>query len=171
MDLGFEVVDLPEATNPGPGDTAPDFTRPLVNTEFWEDVSLSELASEEPVLLVFYTMDGDFPATYIWNEIRDRGWRERFDVNVVGLSISTPYEHSRFLEEREMEYDLFTDPSNGVAEKYGIVNPLDGMAGIEEPMPAAFLIDGDMEIRYVWVSEKWPEFPPYEEIEEAMGSV
>ena len=167
MDLDFDVVELPEATNPRENDTAPDFTRPLVNQEYWEDVSLSELT---PALLVFYTMDGDFPATYIWNEIRDRGWSE-FHPKVVGLSISTPYEHKRFIDEREMQYPLYSDPSNEVAEKYGIVNPLDGMTGIEEPRPAVFLISDDMKIEYSWVSTEWPEFPPYNEIEDELNEI
>jgi len=74
VELDFDVVDLPERDHVEEGDVAPDFTRPLVNEEFWEDRSLSDVTEDGPVLLVFYTMDGAFPATYIWNEIRDREW-------------------------------------------------------------------------------------------------
>ena len=74
MDLPFEVVDLPPADHPEVGDRAPDFERPLVGPEYWEDTALSDLTAEGPVALVFHPMDGAFPATYIWNEIRDRGW-------------------------------------------------------------------------------------------------
>ena len=65
MDLGFDVVNLPETDAIEDGETAPDFTRPLVTAEYWEDRALSELAAEGPVLLVFHPMDGSFPATYI----------------------------------------------------------------------------------------------------------
>ena len=126
MDLEFDVIELPKSDHPNVGDTAPDFTRPLVNEEFWEDVSLSALVRKEPVLLVFYPMDGDFPATYIWNELRDRAWNERYGVEIIGLSISTPYEQKTLIRERTMDYRLFSDPGNGVAESYGIVNDLDG---------------------------------------------
>ena len=132
MNLGFDVVELGDADALEVGETAPDFTRPLVNDEYWEDVALSELTDDGPVVLVFHTMDGDFPATYVWQTIRDRGWDE-YDAEVVGLSISTPYEHSRFLEEWGLEaFRLFSDPANGVAEAYGIVHDLDGMTGVTD---------------------------------------
>ena len=171
MNLGFDIVDLGPADAPGVGDQAPDFTRPLVNDEYWEDASLSSLTDEGPVVLVFHTMDGDFPATYVWQEIRDRGW-DAYDAAVVGLSISTPYEHSRFLEEWDLEaFRLFSDPANGVAEAYGIVHDLDGMTGVTEARPAVFGIDGDRTVRASWVSTEWPEFPPYDDLEEAIESL
>lgn len=165
----FDVVDLGPAAHPEEGDTAPDFTRPLVNREFWEDASLSDLANEGPLLLAFTPMDGAFPSTYVWNEIRDRGWDE--SVRVVGLSISTPYEHMDLLEERGIDYGLFSDPGNGVAHEYGIEHDLDGMSGISEPRPAVFLLDGDRVVEYAWVAEEWPDFPPYDEIEAEIESL
>jgi len=173
MDLDFDVVELDEPDHPTEGETAPDFVRPLVDDEYWEDVALSELTDEGPVALVFYPMDGAFPATYIWNELRDRGIDES-DVTVVGLSISTPYEHKTLLEERYIEdtgIRLYSDPSNGVAEQYGIVNDLDGMAGISEPRPAAFVLDGDRTVRYAWAASEWPDLPDYDEFEAAIERV
>jgi peroxiredoxin len=165
MELDFDVVDLGESDHPAEGSQAPDFVRPLVNEEYWEDVALSELTTECPVLLVFYTMDGAFPATYVWNEIREREWVDKYDVTIVGLSISSPYEHKNLIEDREIPFGLFSDPQNGVAETYGIVNDLDGMTGISEPRPAVFLIDEDRVVEYAWVAQEWPEFPDYEEVQ------
>ncbi len=164
----FDVIDLGPAEHPAIGETAPDFTRPLVNAEYWEDASLSAVASEGPVLLVFTPMDGAFPTTYVWNEIRDRGWDS---VRIVGLSISTPYEHKDLIEDRGIDYELFSDPGNGVAREYGIDHSLDGMAGISEPRPAVFLLDEDRVVEYVWVASEWPDFPPYDEIEDAIESL
>jgi peroxiredoxin len=161
--FAFDVVDLPETDHVAEGETAPDFTRPLVNGEFWEDASLSELTDEGPVCLVFYSMDGSFPATYIWNELRDRNLGDL--LTVVGVSISTPYAHKRLIERRDMNFDLFADPANDVARDYGVETDLDGMAGIEEPRPATFLLDEDRTVRYAWVAEEWPDFPPYDDVE------
>lgn len=158
----FDVVSLPETDHVEAGDRAPDFERPLVNAEYWEDARLSELADDR-LLLVFHPMDGAFPATYVWNEIRDRGWTA--DLEVVGLSISTPYEHKDFIAERGIDARLFSDPANGVAEEYGIVNDLDGMAGVAEPRPAVFLLEADLTVDYTWVAGEWPEFPDYDEVE------
>ncbi|MDY6779110.1 MAG: redoxin domain-containing protein [Halobacteria archaeon] len=166
MELEFEVVELPETDHVDERDQAPDFERPLVNHEYWEDAPLSEIV---PTVLVFYTMDGAFPATYIWNEIRDREWEDIDDeVTVVGISISTPYAHKNFIEERGIDYDLFSDPRNEVAREYGVVNDLDGMNGVEEARPSVFVIDEGMEVEYCWVAEEHPEFPPYDEVEEEL---
>ncbi|MCL7416236.1 MAG: redoxin domain-containing protein [Halalkalicoccus sp.] len=169
MMVEFDVVELGPADHPVAGETAPDFTRPLVNREFWEDVSLSELTDEGAVLLVFTPMDGAFPATYVWNEIRDRSWGE--SVTVVGLSISTPYEHMDLLEERGIDHALFSDPGADVAREYGIDHDLDGMSGISEPRPAVFLLGENRIVEYAWVAEEWPDFPPYDEIEDAIESL
>jgi peroxiredoxin len=167
--VDFDVVELDDAEGVDVGEEAPDFTRPLVNSEYWEDVSLSDLTAEGPVILVFTTMDGAFPSTYMWNAIRDRGWGTNggpaADATVVGLSISTPYEHETLIEEREMDYDLFSDPDNGVAEAFGIANDLDGMEGVAEPRPAIFAIDGNRVVQYAWIASEWPDFPDYEETE------
>ena len=171
MELGFDVVDLPASDPVGEGDQAPDFTRPLVNDEYWEDAALSDLTDEGPVLLVFFTMDGAFPATYMWNEIRDRDWENEVDddITIVGLSISDPYAHKQLIHERGMDYRLFSDPQNGVAEEYGIVNDLDGMAGVSEPRPAVFLLGEDRTVEYAWVADEWPDFPDYDEVEDAIA--
>ena len=170
MDLGFEVVELPKTDHPTEGETAPDFTRPLVNSDDWGDASLSEVAADGPVLLVFHPMDGAFPTTYIWNELRERAFEDH-GVQVVGLSISTPYEHMTMIDDREIQYNAFSDPQNGVAEQYDIVNDLDGMAGVSEPRPAVFVVDSGLTIQYAWVADEWPDFPDYDELADAVGSV
>ncbi|MFW5948434.1 MAG: redoxin domain-containing protein [Halolamina sp.] len=161
--VDFAVVDLPETAHVDAGETAPDFTRPLVNGEYWEDRSLSSLTDEGAVLLVAHPMDGAFPATYVWNEIRDRGWTDEIDV--VGLSISSPYEHKQLLEERGVDAQLFSDPGAGVAAQYGIEHDLDGMAGVTEHRPAVFLLDEDRTVEYAWVASEWPDFPNYDTID------
>ena len=170
MDLGFEVVDLPETDHPTEGETAPDFTRPLVNNDDWGDASLSEVAADGPVLLVFHPMDGAFPTTYIWNELRERAFDDH-GVQVVGLSISTPYEHMTMIDDRDIAYSVFSDPQNGVAEQYDIVNDLDGMAGLSEPRPAVFVVDSELTVQYAWVADEWPAFPDYDELADAVASL
>ena len=165
----FEVVELPGTDHVAEGEAAPEFTRPLVGAEYWTDVSLSEL--DGPVALVFFPMDGAFPATYMWNEIRDRGWGHGSSdgVTVVGVSVSTPYEHRTFIGERGMDYELFSDPSAAVGEAYGAVHDLDGMSGVREHRPAVFLLDDDHAVEYAWVASEWPDFPDYDEVESHIG--
>jgi peroxiredoxin len=167
--VDFDVVTLPDTDHAAVGDRAPEFTRPLVGPEYWEDTALSALTAEGPVCLVFHPMDGAFPTTYMYTEIRDRGWTDRLPV--VGVSISTPYEHRDLLADREVDVRLFSDPANDVAEAYGVAHDLDGMEGVSEPRPAVFLVDGDREIRYAWVAGEWPEFPDYDAVEAAIDDL
>lgn len=165
----FDVIDFDETDHVAEGETAPDFTRPLVNAEYWGDSSLSDLTDESPVLLVFYPMNRGGKAIYLWNEVRERGWGGR-DLTVVGISIATPFDHIDFIRDRDMDYALFSDPSNAVAETYGVAHDLDGMTGISEPRPSVFLIDTDRTVRYAWVADEWPEMPEYDEIEAEIES-
>ncbi|ADQ68477.1 peroxiredoxin [Halogeometricum borinquense DSM 11551] len=165
--VDFEVVELPASEHPEPGDVAPDFTRPLVNDEYWEDVALSELTDEGPVLLLFHPMDGSFPATYLWDAVRDHDLTDQ--IQTVGVSISSPYEHKAFLEEREADARLFSDPGAAVATEYDIENPLDGMAGITEHRPAVFLVDENRTVQYAWVASEWPDFPDADDIAAAVA--
>ncbi|MFB6253224.1 MAG: redoxin domain-containing protein [Halobacteriaceae archaeon] len=161
----FDVVTLPETEHIDEGEQVPDFTRPLVTAEYWEDVALTELLDESPVVLIFHPMDGAFPTTYIWNEVIDRNWFN-YPVQVVGLSISTPYEHKDTIKERgDTSIRLFSDPKNDVAERFGISHDLDGMTGISEPRPAIYVIDTDRKVKYKWVASEWPDFPDYDEVE------
>ncbi len=170
--LDFDVVQLPSAAPPAVGETAPDLVRPLVNPEFWEDVALSELTAEGPLLLVFHPMDGAFPTTYLWKEITDRDWGER--LQVVGVSVSDPYAHKSLIRERglaEGDYALYADPQNGLAEAFGVTHDLDGMEGLTEARPAVFLLDRNHTLQYVWTASEWPEFPEYDDVEAAIDEL
>ncbi|WP_049928052.1 redoxin domain-containing protein [Halopiger goleimassiliensis] len=166
----FDVVELPATDHPAAGDEAPDFTRPLVNDEFWEDRTLSSLVSEADgrTILVFTPMIGSFVGTYVWGELADRGWDEA-DAQVVGVTISTPYAIKRFLEEEECPFPIFSDPSNDVAAAYDVVHDLDGMEGVAEPRPAFFALESDMTVADAWVASEWPDFPDYDDLEERFG--
>jgi peroxiredoxin len=169
MELDFEVVELDVPDHPEVGETAPDFTRPLVNEEYWEDASLSAVTDGGPTLLVFHPMDGAFPTTYIWNEIDERGFTD--DVQVVGVSVSTPYEHKDLLDERAAGVRLFSDPAADVAAAYGIEHDLDGMTGVTEHRPAVFLLDESRTVQYAWAAAEWPAFPDYDAVEAAIDDL
>ena len=167
-----KVVEFEPTDHVEVGDRAPDFTRPLVTEEFWEDVALADLLEDGPVLLVFHPMDGSFPTTYVYNELLDRSILEG-PTQVVGVTISTPDDHARTIEDRGIEAarGLYSDPANEVARDYGVVHDLDGMTGIEEPRLSLFLIEPDRTVSFAWVAEAWPEFPDYDGLEDALASL
>ena len=166
----FEVVDLGPADNPEAGDEAPDFTRPLVNDEYWEDRSLSDLAAAtERTIVVFTPMTGSFLAKYVWDEIDERGWNDADGTRVVGVTASTPYGVKRFLQDNDYDATLFADPGADVAREYGIEHDLDGMEGIVEPRPAIVAVDSDLTVEHAWVATDWPDFPDYDALEDELG--
>ena len=166
----FEVVELGPTDHPEPGENAPEFTRPLVTDEFWEDRTLSNLINEGdgPTILVFTPMTGSFLAKYVWDELAERAWDERAG-RVVGVTTSTPYGVKRFIAKNDYPFAFFTDPSNAVAESYEIDHDLDGMTGISEPRIAFFALDDDRTIEGAWVATDWPDFPDYDELETELG--
>ncbi len=168
--VDFEVVDLGPTDAIEPGTDAPDFTRPLVTDECWQDHTLSALTHDHGgrTVLVFTPMVGSFLAKYVWDELDERGWDNR-DERVVGISASTPYGISQFLDENESPFSLFADPSNEIADAYSIAHDLDGMAGISEPRLAFVAIDADRTVEATWMSTEWPAFPAYDELEERLG--
>ncbi|MFB1064491.1 redoxin domain-containing protein [Natrinema sp. H-ect4] len=168
----FEVVELGPADHPEPGEAAPDFTRPLVTDEFWEDRTLSELVDERDgrTILVFTPMTGSFLAKYVWDELAERDWDERAD-RVVGVTASTPYGVKRFLADNDSPFTFFSDPGNEVAASYGIDHDIDGMTGISEPRVAFFALDTDCTVEGAWVATDWPEFPDYDDLEDELGLV
>ena len=167
----FDLPEFPPADHPVEGERAPDFTRPLVDGEYWENRPFSEVAAEAgAALLVFYPLNWGGKSKFWWEEIQKRGWGGD-DLEVLGIGISQPFDHQRFIESHALEYSLYSDPGNGVARRYDIVHDLDGMAGIEEPRPAAFLVDDELTVEYVWVADVWPETPPYDDVEAALDRV
>ena len=159
----FDVVELPPSDHPTTGETAPDFTRPLVTAEGWTDRSLSDVARGGGAAVVFYPLNWGGKARYIWNEIGERSWGTD-GRDVVGVGIGQPFDHQRFSTAEGLNYGLFSDPANGVAEAYDVVHDLDGMAGITEPRPAVFLVDPELTVEYAWAATEWPQQPPYDEI-------
>ncbi len=163
--VDFEVVTLPDTDHVDVDDVAPDFTRPLVGAEYWEDRALADVV-DGPTLLLFHPMDGAFQATYLYKEIDARGWVR--DVDVLGVSISTPYEHRSLLAERGAGVRVFSDPSADVIREYGVAHDIDGMAGITEARPTVFLLDADRRVRYAWVASEHPASPDYDAVDAAI---
>lgn len=169
----FEVVSFPASDHPRPGEVVADFTRPLVTVDGWRDATLSTIAAEGPIALFFYPLNWGGKSRYWWKAVRDRGWGEAGDgdgYRVLGVGIAQPFDQQRFAEFMDLPYGLFSDPANGVAERYDLVHDLDGMAGVSEPRPALFLLDESLTVEYAWVADGWPETPPYDEVEAAMAS-
>jgi peroxiredoxin len=150
------------------GARAPDFTAPLVQPGGGtEDVALSTLLEEKPVLLSFYTVDFSPDCISEWCSFRDFEWFASGDaVQVVGVSKSGPHLHRGFIDLLDLTFPLYADPNMAVGRAYDVSYRAFGL--FERPRRSCFLIDADRRIRYKWVSDHWldptRDTPPIDEL-------
>lgn len=92
------------------------------------------------------------------------------DITVAGLSISTHYEHVRFIDERGIEAALFSDPGNG--DRFLRNRPRLRRHGRDHrTRPAVFLIDEGWTVQYAWVARERPDLPDVEDVAEAIDAL
>ncbi|KTG10961.1 peroxiredoxin [Haloprofundus marisrubri] len=154
------------------GDSAPDVTGQLVRPDGEvEDVSLSTLAAEKPVLLSFYTADFSPDCIEEWCSFRDFDWFSTGEqVQVVGVSKSGARTHKQFIKRLNLGFPLYTDGNLAIAEAFGVAYRAFGLS--RRSRRSCFLLDESMTVRYKWVGEHWldptRDTPPVGEIHDAI---
>ncbi len=122
---------------------APDFVLKDQNNQ---EVRLSSYRGEKAVLLVFYplaftgTCQGELCAVR-----DDLGAFQNDDVEVVSISVDSPYSHKIFAEREGYDFPLLADfwPHGGVAQAYGVFNEVAGIAN-----RGTFLVGKDGLVRF-----------------------
>jgi peroxiredoxin len=125
---------------------APDFS--LLN-ERSEPVSLSKLAMEARVVIVFYR--GDW-CPFCRKQLRDlariKPELEARSVKLVAISVD-PVENAAKLRDRlGFPYPLLSDPEHQTIERYGVLE-----ANHEIAVPAVFVVDHDLRILHRQIGE------------------
>ena len=130
-----------------PGTKAPDFTLKQTSKE---TLSLADLKGK-PTVLVFYPADwspvcGDELA--LFNEVLPEF--QRYDAQVVGISVDGPWCHKAYAESRNLQFPLLSDfePKGAVSRKYGAYREQDGVSE-----RALFVLDADGVIRWSFLSD------------------
>ncbi|HEV2238929.1 MAG TPA: peroxiredoxin-like family protein [Ktedonobacterales bacterium] len=156
------------------GERAPDFTLPDV---FGNQVTLSELLKQGPVVVTFYR--GEWcpfcnlqlrAYQRILPQIRSLG------ATLVAISPQTPDHSLSTREKKELTFTVLSDVGNQVARAYRLVFTLeegirpvytaigadlptfDGDASWELPMPGTFLVAQDGTVRLSFVTEDYTRF-------------
>jgi peroxiredoxin (alkyl hydroperoxide reductase subunit C) len=125
------------------GQTAPDFTLRDQNNEQW---SLSDWRDRKAVLIVFYPLAFTGICTGELCAVRDDlGAFQNDEVQVVTISVDSPYSHKVFSEREGYEFPLLSDfwPHGAVAQDYGVFNEVTGFAN-----RGTFLVDRDGVVRF-----------------------
>ena len=128
------------------GDKAPDFTLP---DQDGNDVTLSDLLAEGPLLLYFYPADFTPGCTKEACDIRDMH-EDISDVGirVVGVSPQGSESHTKFRQKHRLPFTLLADEDKKVVHAFGVDGPL-GL-GVRR---ATFFIEQDGRIGDVVVAD------------------
>ncbi len=121
------------------GSRAPEFV--LTNHE-GQDVALSDLLQDGPLILYFYPADFTPGCTKEACSIRDVHTDiQAVGLNVVGISPQDEDSHRRFREEHDLPFTLLSDPEKVAIKMYDVDGPFG--VGVRR---ATFLINQDRTI-------------------------
>ena len=125
------------------GATAPDFTLRNQNNE---EVTLSSFRGDKAVLLVFYPLAFTGICTGELCVVRDDLTSfQNDDVQILTVSVDSPYSHKVFSEREGYDFPLLADfwPHGAVAQAYGVFNTERGFAN-----RGTFLVDRSGTVRF-----------------------
>jgi peroxiredoxin (alkyl hydroperoxide reductase subunit C) len=125
------------------GTPAPDFTLRDQNNE---EITLSSFRGEKAVLVVFYPLAFTGICTGELCRVRDDlDDFQNDDVQVLTISVDSPYAHKVFSERENYEFPLLSDfwPHGEVAQRYGVFNEKTGFAD-----RGTFLVDKEGVVRF-----------------------
>ncbi|WP_226481798.1 redoxin domain-containing protein [Natrinema amylolyticum] len=151
------------------GDAAPDFTAPLANGDI-EEFTLSErLADEAPVVLAFFPGAFTGVCTTEMCTFQDRlAAFNDLDATVYGVSRDSPFTLNEFREQNGLEFGLISDYNKEIIDDYGLSMDFADLGVHGVAKRSVFVIDGDGEIAYSWVSDDPGVEPDYDEVEAAV---
>lgn len=134
---------------PDVGDKAPDFN---LLDQSRNRIILSKALKSGKVLLVFYPKDDTPVCTAQLCDYRDQFPAfQKLGVQVFGITIAHPEEHTHFAESHRIQFPLLNDYDSRVTHEYDV------MSIMGTPKRALFLIGEDGGILYKHV-EKLPIF-------------
>jgi peroxiredoxin len=156
------------------GEQAPDFTLPDV---FGNEVTLSELLKQGPVVVAFYRGEWcPFCNLQLRAYQRILPQIQSLGATLVAISPQTPDHSLSTVEKKELTFSVLSDVGNEVARAYRIVFTLEenirslystlgsdlptfnGDMSWELPMPATFLVAQDGTVRRAFVAEDYTRF-------------
>ncbi|GAA1986640.1 peroxiredoxin [Amycolatopsis minnesotensis] len=129
------------------GSKAPDFT---LNDYNKQPVKLSSFQGDKPVLLVFYPFAFSGICQGELCQLRDEFADYDGTVQVIGVSVDTPFSLKAWAEQQGYQFPLLSDfwPHGEVAKSYGVFNEGAGLAN-----RGTFLIDTTGVVRFAEVNQ------------------
>jgi len=151
------------------GDKAPDFTLP--DTEL-KPRRLRDFL-EKNVVLAFYPGAFTSVCTKEMCTFRDSIAKlSDLKAQVIGISVNDPFSNKAFAERNMLNFPLLSDYNREVVGIYGVAaKDFAGLRGYTAAKRSIFIVDGEMTVRFVWISKDSRAEPNYEEIERVLGEI
>jgi peroxiredoxin len=149
------------------GDRAPAFALP---SGPGQEVDVGDHLGREPVVLLFFPLSFSPVCTTEMHTFRRR-WDEfgDLDARVYAISVDSPFVTEKFREEEGIPFPVLSDFNRKVASQYGVLHEdLMGLEGVAKR--SVFVVDGDGDVTYRWVSDDPEVEPPYDEVRAAVES-
>jgi peroxiredoxin len=143
------------------GQKAPDFT--LFSSDL-KEVSLSDYAGKK-VVIHFFPMAFTGVCTTQLCTMRDSfGYYEGLGVEVLGISVDSPFTLAKFKEDNKYQFPLLSDFNKEVSQAYGAYYDefVFNLKGVSKR--AAFVVNGNQEIIYAEVLESAGDLPDFNAI-------
>ena len=154
------------------GDTAPDFTAPLANGDVEEFTLSDRLEDEAPIVLAFFPGAFTSVCTTEMCAFQDRlAAFNDLDANVYGVSRDSPFALNEFRDQNDLAFGLLSDFNGDVIDDYGVEMDFADLGVYGVAKRSVFVVDGDGEIAYSWVSDDPGVEPDYDEVEAAVEDV
>jgi len=147
------------------GDAAPDFTLP---NQFGEDVTLSALAADKPVVVAFVPLAFTATCTGEVCELRDNiALFRNADVHLVVVSCDSKATLREWGEREGLDFPLLSDfwPHGAVSTEYGVFLEDKGFAA-----RATFVVDRELTVRAAFVNPP-SQARPLEAYREALATL
>ncbi|WP_225334069.1 redoxin domain-containing protein [Halomicrobium urmianum] len=149
---------------PTTGDEAPDFSAPLANGDV-DSFTLSERLDEAPLVLAFFPGAFTSVCSHEMNTFDDRlGEFEDAGASVYGVSVDTPFSQNAFRDELDLSFGLISDTNRDVVEEWDLTMDFDELGVDNVAKRSVFVVNGDGEITYSWVSDDPGVEPDYDEV-------
>jgi peroxiredoxin len=152
---------------PTEGDAAPDFTAPLANGDIAE-FTLSERLDDAPLVLAFFPGAFTSVCSHEMAEFRDRMESfEEIGATVYGVSVDSPFALNEFRDKLDLDFDLVSDADKEIIDQYGIGMDFADLGVHDVAKRSVFVVNGDGDVTYAWVSDDPGVEPDYDEVESA----
>ncbi|MFC6732833.1 MULTISPECIES: redoxin domain-containing protein [unclassified Haladaptatus] len=149
------------------GDDAPDFSAPVANGDI-EQFDLGERLDDAPIVLAFFPGAFTSVCTDEMCTFRDNlSDFEEVGAEVYGVSRDSPFTLNEFRAQNDLNFGLISDFNKEVIDAFDVEMDFADLGVYGVAKRSVFVVDGDGDVTYSWVSDDPGVEPDYAEVADA----